>query len=246
MARTTECFFVTPIGAAGSKERNRADSVLNYVLRPISKGFLNIVRADEVDEPGTITTDIVQRLYNNPLVIADLTGQNPNVMYEVGLRHCFNLPIVHIAQDGEKPPFDLAAERIIFFDINDLASVDEGKKRILSACKAALDAKPFKSPVVRALEKETLFAGISENRKKIEITDRLEILDRKIENLAYEIQTNIYSEMSDAVSQMIPDFDDSHLLNRLDELVRLFDQVGPSDIATLAKAAKSVSKQYRE
>jgi hypothetical protein len=235
-----ECFFVTPIGISGSNERKRADLVLEHVLRPISKGLLKITRADEVDEPGTITTDIVKRLYSDELVIADLTGQNPNVMYEIGLRHCFNLPIVHIAQDGEKPPFDLAAERIIFFDINDLDSVAKGKKRILSSCKQALNAKPFRSPVARALAQETLFSASPATPSKFDLEAKLE----DIQNAIGDIEDNVINTFSDLDfsfhhSNATSTFDDI-MKQRLGELLHKFDRVGPSQIEKLAKLAESL------
>lgn len=232
-SKKRSCFFVTPIGSEGSNERKRADDILELVLRPISADFLTIVRADEVDEPGTITTDIVKRLHSNDLVIADLTGNNPNVMYEVGLRHCFNLPIVHLAQDGQKPPFDLSAERIVFFDLGDVRSVEMAKKKIGRACHAALDASPYKSPVVRALELESLFAASTEMpipRSLIEKLDALEAtlddVSGEISSLTFQIDSGISAGYSGA---------DYHLEERVAELVRLFDGVGPTDIARFAE-----------
>ncbi|WP_437196655.1 hypothetical protein [Roseovarius sp. MS2] len=231
------CFFVTPIGAQASIHRKRADDLLQHVLRPIAKEFLEITRADEVDEPGTITSDIVQRLYKSDLVIADLTGQNPNVMYEIGLRHCFNLPIVHLAQNGEKPPFDLASERIIFFDINDLSSVDEAKGKILRACKAAMDAKPFRSPVVRALELESLFASASEIPRPRDLLEKLDALEMNLDDVSSDL--SILSISYDPVFKEDSNSLDSVTITRIQELVRLLDQVGPSDIAKLVSVLKS-------
>lgn len=227
------CFFVTPIGERDSALRGRADAILQHVLRPTTKSFLDIVRADEVDEPGTITTDIVRRLYEADLVIADLTGHNPNVMYEIGLRHCFNKPIVHLAQDKEKPPFDLAAERIIFFDLHDISSVEEGKRRILSSCKSALDARPFRSPVARALELESLFAQTSELPVPRDLLKKLDDLEASISGISENVgdwASEIY-----AASSYVPAEADALLISRVEELIRLFNLVGPGDIARLAE-----------
>ncbi|MFP4283629.1 MAG: hypothetical protein ACLFU2_13495 [Opitutales bacterium] len=226
------CFFVTPIGGEATPQRKRADDLLAHLLRPISKDFLEIVRADEVDEPGTITTDIVRRLHTADLVIADLTGQNPNVMYEIGLRHCFNLPIVHLAQSGERPPFDLSAERIIFFDIGDIASVEAAKVKIKKACQAALEAKPFRSPVVRALELESLFAAVGELPMPRDLIEKLDQLESKLDDVSGDLSSlsfAIDSGISISVDHM-----NLAALDRINELMRLFDRVGPSDIARLA------------
>ena len=230
------CFFVTPIGSKGSSERKRADDLLQLVLRPISKGFLNIIRADEVDDPGTITTDIVQRLYRDDLVIADLTGHNPNVMYEIGLRHCFNLPIVHIAQEGERPPFDLAAERIIFFDVGDIASVEAAKPKIIKACNAALDARPFRSPVARALELESIFAASSELPMPRDLLEKLDSLESSLEDVSSELGSLSFN-LDTGVTFDVGGID-QFTLNRLEEIARLFDRVSPADIARMAEVLR--------
>lgn len=242
MAHLLDCFFVTPIGNAGSEQRIRADKVQKFILAPIAKNFLNVTRADEVDDPGTITTDIVQRLYNNPLVVADLTGHNPNVMYEVGLRHCFNLPIVHFAQVGERPPFDLAAERIIFFDITDIESVENAKHRMRSACKAALEAKPFRSPVVKALERETLFAESVGLPTTLDLAERLEAIETAIERSSEDAVSASYDVASEVAASF--SFDVGSIgSKRIEEISRAFDLVSPNDILTLAKVAKRIANE---
>lgn len=78
---------------------------------------LEVVRADEVALPGTITTDIIRRLMESTFVIADITYPNPNVFYELGLRHACK-PGTFIIRDkkGPIPPFDIAHLRRIEYD----------------------------------------------------------------------------------------------------------------------------------
>lgn len=245
MAILAECFFVTPIGSTGSKERSRADKVLKYVLRPAIGDSFKIVRADEVDTPGTITTDIIKRLHESPLVVADLTGQNPNVMYEIGLRHVFNLPIVQLAQKDEQLPFDISGERTIFFDIEDLESVDEVKKRIKSACKAAQSEKPFRSSVVKALQRDSFLFSLQDQSYANDLFERLEKLGEKIDRSMSDFYSSAYDIASNTAAEI-------HLNNemsesdsdRLNEVLRIFDRVGPYEMSLLAEAAKIlVSKQ---
>lgn len=89
---------------------------------------MNIVRADECAVPGTITTDILTHLMFDKFVIADVTYPNPNVFYELGLRHCFKAGTILIRNSSIKikTPFDISHQRYIEYEctpkgIQDLA-----------------------------------------------------------------------------------------------------------------------------
>jgi len=56
------CFFIAPIGLDDSDIRKRSDQVLRHVVRPAAKncGFTAVIRADEISQPGIITTQVIQ------------------------------------------------------------------------------------------------------------------------------------------------------------------------------------------
>jgi hypothetical protein len=72
------CFVISPIGDPDSETRKRSDQVLKHVIRPAatSSGY-KAVRADEIDKPGMITSQVIQHVVNDDLVVADLTGSQP-------------------------------------------------------------------------------------------------------------------------------------------------------------------------
>lgn len=77
------CFVISPIGEEGSDIRDRADKIFNHIITPVAKEHNDIVRrADQidkpVDKPGTITRQVIDHILNAPLILADLTGPNPN------------------------------------------------------------------------------------------------------------------------------------------------------------------------
>jgi len=125
-------FVIAPIGHEKTNIRKRSDLVLRHVIRPAVKecGY-RATRADEIAEPGLITRQVIQRILDDPLVIADLTGQNPNVFYELAIRHAIQKPLVQLIQKGEPIPFDVAPTRTIFLDHTDLDSVDDAKREIV-------------------------------------------------------------------------------------------------------------------
>src|SRR5882762_4807305 len=146
------CFFVTPIGHANSPERKRADNIKRYILNDVLAGKFRVVRADEFPQPGSITHQIIKFLYDADLVIADLTGRNANVVYELAVRHAFNKISIHLIDKAEQIPFDLKDERTIVFDLSDPDSVNDCKLELGKVVREMEKRKfEYSSPVFRVL-----------------------------------------------------------------------------------------------
>lgn len=131
------CFVISPIGDEGSDTRERSDQVLKHIITgPVEQLGYIVIRADKISEPGIITTQIIEHIVDADLVIADLTEKNPNVFYELAIRHAIRKPLVQMIKRGEAIPFDVAATRIIQFDLQNLDSVASAKDEILSQVKS--------------------------------------------------------------------------------------------------------------
>jgi len=132
--QTKSCFIIAPIGEAESAIRKASDKVLRHIIRPTTEALqYKTIRADEIADPGLITMQVIQHLVEDDLVIADLSGHNPNVFYELAIRHVVRKPIVQIIAAGEGIPFDIAGSRTIVFDLADPDSI--------LACKDSLEAQ---------------------------------------------------------------------------------------------------------
>ena len=132
MKKDKKCFVIAPIGEPESTTRKRSDQVLKHVIKPaVSECGYEAIRADDIDKPGIITSQVIQHIVDDELVIADLTERNPNVFYELAIRHALAKPFVQIMKKGEQIPFDVAATRTIFVDHHDLDSVAEAKLKII-------------------------------------------------------------------------------------------------------------------
>lgn len=153
------CFVISPIGPESSDIRRRADQILKHVISPAvdACGF-EAIRADQISEPGLITTQVIQHIIDDPLVIADLTGSNANVFYELAIRHAIRKPLVQIIQKDEKIPFDVAGMRTIPVDHRDLDSVQEAKAEIERQVRSILKKKPdeIESPISVSVELQAL------------------------------------------------------------------------------------------
>lgn len=107
-------FVIQQIGAKDSPERKRADEIYTYIIMPAVKAAgLEPYRADLDLTPGAITPKMLAELLSARLVIADLTGRNPNVFYELGIAHSYARPLISIADSSKALPFDAKDERVI-------------------------------------------------------------------------------------------------------------------------------------
>jgi hypothetical protein len=68
---------------------------------------LSVARADDFFSKKSIVDDIWRALNSAKLVVADCTGRNPNVFYEIGMAHVVGKPVILLAQDKKDVPFDL-------------------------------------------------------------------------------------------------------------------------------------------
>jgi hypothetical protein len=89
------------------------------VIRPaIEEAGLKCVRGDEIYTEQAIIQDIWRSIRQARVIVAELSGRNPNVMYEIGLAHAIGKPIVLLTRNQEDVPFDLRALRYIYYDPN--------------------------------------------------------------------------------------------------------------------------------
>ncbi len=124
------CFVIAPIGEDGSETRKRSDKVFAHVFEVALGNEFKVVRADQISQPGMITTQILSALQDSELVLADLTEHNPNVFYELAVRHAVEKPVIHVTDPRWKIPFDVAGFRTIVFDFTDLDSVANAVKKL--------------------------------------------------------------------------------------------------------------------
>jgi hypothetical protein len=120
------CFFICPIGEEDSVQRKHSDTILRHLVEPVCKKFdLEAIRADKIERSGLITSQILQHLTRSRICIADLSFSNPNVFYELGVRHVFQLPSIQMIRKGDKLPFDVSQGRTIQLDLSDIYTVTD-------------------------------------------------------------------------------------------------------------------------
>jgi hypothetical protein len=125
------CFIICPLGEEKSETRKQSDIMLKHVFQPIlDANNYNVIRADQIPKVGLITSQIINLIIESQLVIADLTDSNPNVFYELAIRHAIRKPYIQVIKKGQKIPFDLSGIRTIEIDLKDLDNVEFAKTEI--------------------------------------------------------------------------------------------------------------------
>lgn len=130
MEKEKNCFVISPIGDPDTPQRKRADTVLKHIFKPALEplGYV-VIRADEISTPGSITLQVLERVLESSVVLADLTDHNPNVFYELAVRHAAKRPVIHVIASNQKIPFDVADLRTIPLD-TDLDGAERTRAQI--------------------------------------------------------------------------------------------------------------------
>ncbi|MFH0796965.1 MAG: hypothetical protein V2A65_07920 [Candidatus Omnitrophota bacterium] len=112
------------------------DDLYREVIKPTCEAFgYTVKRADDMYTSNLIIQDITRSISEASLVIADVTPNNPNVYYEIGYSHAIRKKTVMLCdKKRESLPFDIAANRTIFYD-NSIG----GKTRVEEKLRKHLD-----------------------------------------------------------------------------------------------------------
>jgi hypothetical protein len=167
------CFVVAPIGAADSDIRIHSDFLLDFIIKPVMTKFpaYAVRRADQMSRPGMIDTQIITALRDADLVIADLSCLNPNAFYEIGIRHMFAKPIVHMQLETEEIPFDVSLYSAIKFSMRRPQDFETAKTALEQHIKEAIDPKHVvDNPVTRVLGREKSDASAMPEVKALSAT----------------------------------------------------------------------------
>lgn len=154
-----------------------------------------MVVAHRISEPGSITKANHYRDILAKLVVANLTNRNPNVMYELALRHSLGKPVIMIAEKGTPLPSDIVMERTIFYQ-NDARGVIELRENIAAAEKE-IDYDKTESPIYNVLHdvlKDRQIIEFSESQSISQEDDGnatvLKYILQKLTNLEDAVQTS--------------------------------------------------------
>lgn len=194
-----ECFIITPIGSIGSEIFNKTEGLINSVLKPVLEKFNFIpIPAHHINDSGSINKQIIEKIVNCELVIANLTSINPNVMYELAIRHSFGKKVITMAENGTKLPFDIVDQRTIFYE-DSMIGVEKVKPLLDKAIYSCLNGKDkdeiVSNPIYDAINQYAAIKNLPEEQQSgfSMIMNRLDKIENKIQNpISQKISKNLF------------------------------------------------------
>ncbi|MEK3868182.1 hypothetical protein MHH60_32495 [Paenibacillus sp. FSL H7-0716] len=166
-----KCFIIMPIADTPGYDPGHFNRVYEYIIKPacINAGF-KPERADDTKNTNTIILDILNQIVSADMAICDLSSKNPNVMYELGIRQAFNLPVVLLKDEITNRVFDTSHLRDVPYDqslridsvqlaitklTDALSATYEHRENDTNSLINILGIEPAKTPVKKQIGQDT-------------------------------------------------------------------------------------------
>lgn len=249
-----KCGLVMPISTMGSYSSSHwldVKSIIIEAVESIEKYDFEVKLVSEADGVSVIQKSIVQNLYNSDVVICDVSGTNPNVMFELGMRLAFDKPTIIIKDDLTNYSFDTGVIEHIEYP-TDLRFGEIVKlKEIIVEKVLATYEEAIEDP------EASVFLGNFGQFKVVELDQEA----TSAEKLSYEMLQDMQIEMSKISSQMnnLSGSNNSKAFNQLKYSDRNQQKAKPSDFTRFGKEIiktraefieknnmKDVSESYQE
>jgi hypothetical protein len=143
------CFVIMPFGEKKDANGDPINFEDSYYL--IKKGIvgadLRPIRSDEITQAGSIHRDMFAHILHDAAAVVDITSLNPNVFYELGIRHSMRRNVtVLVRKKGTKSPFNIAGLRLIEYD-HDIKSADRAIEQISESLRIGLQSSQSDSQI---------------------------------------------------------------------------------------------------
>lgn len=141
------CFVIGPM-----RDMARLNQLAFEVIEPLLSDAGFVVETPDGPEMGHVMDQVIAGLDHAELVVADLTGANPNVMYELAIRHCLGKPVILVKEEegeaGDRTPFDISAFRYCAVDLHDIEAAKAGLQDAVTCVLEQLENRhPVSNPV---------------------------------------------------------------------------------------------------
>lgn len=186
-------YVIMPYGGASPEKKKEFDKIFRFLIRTAIESYdhnLELIRQDYTGEGGHVLANVIENLSQGDIVIADISGQNWNVAYELGIRHSLiKSGTVLICNDQTELPFDIRHMNVITYPRDSwMDEIDEICDRIIKAIQNTVETRRCDSPVHMCFPAlpESLAGMLSnsndqEQKRIAELTKRIQELEKDLE-----------------------------------------------------------------
>lgn len=205
-----ECGIIMPISSIDGCDEKHWSEVWDILKEVIDGAGLKGDVVSVADEVGIILKRIIDNLYNNDIVICDVSGKNPNVMFELGMRLAFDKPTIIIKDDCTSYSFDTSQIEHLAYprDLN-YVKINIFKKRLAAKIEAQLEAvhqdgayspflKHFGTLTVAKLDQKEVSGQDYIVEQLAEISRRIGVIERR-SNVQYFTDRSAHGRFLDMI-----------------------------------------------
>ena len=172
--------------------QRRTDQLVKHVIEPAARecGY-QVTRADQISHANMITSQVIDHLIEDPLVIADVGFEDPSVFYELAVRHAANKPVIQITLPGHKTPFEVTGNKTIPVDHTDLDSAEKGREELVAEIKTLNGNADPTNPLTGSIDLESLTKSADlQERTNAQIIARLEDIKAELREVHRALMPN--------------------------------------------------------
>ncbi|MCJ2009104.1 hypothetical protein [Methylobacterium sp. J-092] len=183
-----DCFVIMPIADREGYPVGHFGMVYEQIIAPaiVDAGYTPRL-ASNSKSAVIIPLEIISQLLNAPIAICDISDLNPNVMFELGFRQAFDMPVVIMKDERTKDPFDINSIRYLeYYSDRRYETVVKARKELTEMIKDTLSGSSHSvNSLVRLLG---VTAAAQTKSDQDPTAARLELVERSLSNLSNSIE----------------------------------------------------------
>ncbi len=235
-------FVICPFGEPNSPQRQRSDMLLEFIIRPAVEPLgYEVKRADLASQPGIVTIHVIQHLIEDDLVVADISDWNPNVFYELAIRHAVRRPFVQVISGGQRIPFNVQEIQSIAYDVTNVTRIKYAIDAIQKQVIYYEAGGKVSSPVTVAVDEMIGTRTVEEFK---DVVNKLALLERGADD-AREVKTKL-DEVRSLIANLRSEIKGSHPTARVEEPVKSPEQQESDKRSELEKKVRESIRPSKE
>jgi len=159
------CFVIHP---SGVEWRDMIEQTFEFIITEAVDTFgYTPIRADQINDVGFISPWALQHLAQDALVIADLSGQSPQVMYGLALRHAARKPVIHIVSESDTGGLESSFTPMLKINVSSAREAKRCRQELATFIETIeKGAAAQETPISRALRRQVLEQSESQLDKR--------------------------------------------------------------------------------